>query len=178
MTTYIALLRGINVGKIKRIRMEPLRNLVSDLGFNNVRTLVNSGNVVFDGDGEPDDIARAIEAALKDQHGLDVPVVVRTEAEMQAVVANNPFPAVAPTPKLLHVWFLATKPDAVLRAFLAELETGDDAVVMGDRELYLHAPNGLSGASPAIQVLDRRLPHGSTSRNWNTVVRLTEMAAT
>ncbi len=176
MTTYVALLQGINVGRYKRIRMEPLRTLVSDLGFENVRTLVNSGNVVMTGEGDPDDIARAIERSLKDQHGLDVPVVVRTAAEMNEVVAGNPFPEIAATPKLLHVSFLAAPQSADDRARLESLDTGDDRVVATDRHVYLHVPHGLSGASPAIQKADRHTSVVATSRNWNTVTRLTEMA--
>lgn len=177
MTTYIALLRGINVGKTKRIRMEPLRELVTDLGFTNVRTLVNSGNVVLTGEGDSDDIARHIEAALRHHHNLEVAVVVRTAAEMQEVVAGNPFPEIAATPKLLHVSFLAAphSPDDLAR--LESLDTGDDRIVAIGKQVYLHVPYGLSGASPAIQNADRHFTGIATSRNWNTVTRLAEMAA-
>ncbi len=178
MTTYVALLRGINIGPKKRIKMEPLRSLVTNLGFSDVRTLVNSGNVVLTGEGDPDGIARAIEAALRDQHGLDVPVVVRTAAEMQAVVAENPFPEIAVTPKLLHVSFLASPLPADIIGQLEDLDTGDDRIEARERHVYLHVPNGLSGASPAIQTSDRLFRVTATSRNWNTVLRLTEMAAT
>jgi uncharacterized protein (DUF1697 family) len=177
MESYVALLRGINVGPKKRIRMEPLRALVSDLGFADVRTLVNSGNVVFRGAGEPEEIGRQIEAALKEHHALDVPVVMRTGAELQQVVANNPFPDVAVTPKLLHVSFLATALPSEAFEVLEKLDTGDDRLVVRAREIYLHVPHGLSGASPAIQTSDRLVPVVATSRNWNTVTRLAEMAA-
>ena len=177
MTTYVALLRGINVGKSKRIKMEPLRELVSDLGFENVRTLVNSGNVVLTGSGKADDIARQIESALAEQHKLDVAEVVRTEADLQRIIAANPFPDIAATPKLLHVWFLGSPlPDNTTEE-LAALDTGEDTLAVTPREIYLHAPNGLSDSSKAVQDLDRKLPAGSTSRNWNTVTRLAAMAS-
>jgi uncharacterized protein (DUF1697 family) len=176
MGAYVALLRGINVGPKKRIKMEPLRTLVEELGFMDVRTLVNSGNVVFTGEGETGTIARRIELALHDEHALEVDVVVRTAAEMAVVVAANPFPEIAATPKLLHVSFLAVPLPEETRQRLDDLETGEDRLVVCDREVYLHAPHGLSGASSAIQSLDRKLSVVSTSRNWNTVTRLAEMA--
>jgi uncharacterized protein (DUF1697 family) len=176
MNVYVALLRGVNVGPKKRIRMEPLRELVRGLGFADVRTLVNSGNVVFRGEGETAGIAGQLELALHDTHGLDVDVVVRTADEMAEVVAANPFPDIVATPKLLHVSFLATPLPEATRQAIEGLDTGDDRVVMRDREVYLHAPHGLSGTSPAIQALGRTLTVVSTSRNWNTVTRLTEMA--
>ena len=175
MGTYVALLRGVNIGPRKRIRMEPLRDLVQDLGFEDVRTLVNSGNVVFTGEGETGTIARQIEQTLREQHRLEVNVLVRTGDEMAAVVTANPFPHIAATPKLLHVFFLATPLPEETRQTLGGLVTGDDRLVVGEREVYLHAPHGLSGASPAIQSLDRKLGAVNTSRNWNTVTRLTEM---
>jgi uncharacterized protein (DUF1697 family) len=176
MGTFVALLRGINVGPRKRIRMEPLRDLVRGVGFADVRTLVNSGNVVFTGEGEPRTIAQRIEEALREGHALEVDVVVRTAAEMAAVVNANPFPEIAATPKLLHVSFLAVPLPEQTSRMLDGLDTGDDRFVVCDREVYVHAPHGLSGASPGIQSLDRKLSVVSTSRNWNTVTRLAEMA--
>jgi uncharacterized protein (DUF1697 family) len=176
MGAYVALLRGINVGPKKRIRMEPLRDLVSGLGFEDVRTLVNSGNVVFTGESDPATIAQQLDDALRDLHGLDVRVVVRTADEMADIVTANPFPEVAKTPKLLHVSFLATALPASAIAKLNALDIAPERMVIREREIYLHAPNGLSGASSAYQRSGRLIPVVSTSRNWNTVTRLAEMA--
>lgn len=159
--------------------MEPLRNLVTELGFSNVRTLVNSGNVVFSSDTTMDGsaIARQLETALLEQHELDVPVVVRSAAELAEIVAANPFPEVAATPKLLHVSFLANPLDTDQLALLNTLDTGDDRIVLRGRNIYMHVPNGLSGASPATIAYDRKLKIVATGRNWNTVTTLAAMSA-
>jgi uncharacterized protein (DUF1697 family) len=179
MTQYIALLRGINIGAKKRIAMADLRALVEGLGHTGVRTYVNSGNVVFTAGDERANTALAgeIETALNTHHGLDVPVVVRSAAEMQTVVAGNPFPEVEATPKLLHVSFLGETPAADRVAALADVERGDDEYRVVGQDIYLHYPNGLANATFMLNGFDRALRVTSTSRNWNTVVKLAAMAA-
>jgi len=179
MTTSVALLRGVNIGAKKRIAMADLRTLVGDLGYGNARTLVNSGNVVFDMEDESPnlDVAARIENALKDHHGLKVPVIVRTGEEMREIVARNPFPEVAATPKLLHVFFLGAEPEAARVEALQEVERGDDDFRVIGPELYLSVPNGLSGGTFSLLNLDRMLGVLTTSRNWNTVTKLADMAA-
>ena len=178
MTTCVALLRGINIGSKKRIAMADLRALVADLGYGNPRTLVNSGNVVFDRDGNAsnEQVAASIGDALRDCHSLKVPVVVRTGDELRAIVARNPFPDVAATPKLLHVFFLGVKPEAARVEALQEVERGDDDFKVIGSELYLSVPNGLSGGTLSLLNLDRMLGVLTTSRNWNTVTKLATMA--
>ena len=178
MTTCVALLRGINIGSRKRIAMADLRALVGDLGYANARTLVNSGNVVFDVDGDAGnrEIENRIVTALRESQGLDVPVLVRTGDEMRAIVDRNPFPEMAPTPKLLHVTFLANEPEPARVETLQEIEGGDDDVRVIGTEVYLSSPNGLSGSVFNINGLDRLLGVVTTSRNWNTVSKLAAMA--
>ncbi len=178
MVTCIALLRGINVNPKKRIAMADLRALVAELGYGNVRTLVNSGNVVFDVE-EPranGEIAESIEAAILERTGLTVPVVVRTGEEMREIVSRNPFPELAATPKLLHVSFLATEPAPDHVAAMQEIERGEDDFRVIGSEVYLSVPNGLSGATLDFSRLDKALRVTATSRNWNTVTKLAQMA--
>lgn len=178
MTIHVALLRGINIGAKKRIRMDALRALIEALGHHNPRTYVNSGNVVFTASDDTTnaDLASAIETGLRDQHGLDVPVVVRTGPELAAIVDANPFPQVAATPKLLHVSFLSNVPDPALVDALAGVERGEDEYRVEGPNIYLHYPNGLSGGVFMLNGFDRALKVTSASRNWNTVTKLTEMS--
>jgi uncharacterized protein (DUF1697 family) len=179
MPTYVALLRGINIGAKKRIRMEPLRDLIGGLGFTGARTYVNSGNVVFSSPGEIADvsIASTIEAALLREHDLKVPVVVRSATEMAEIAANNPFSEHATDYKTLHVSFLSDLPSAELVNALAQVERGDDDFHVVGKDIYLHYPNGLAGAVFMINGFDRALNVTSTGRNWRTVLKLAEMSS-
>jgi uncharacterized protein (DUF1697 family) len=179
MNAYVALLRGVNIGPNKRIAMADLRALVEGLGYDDVKTLVNSGNVVFTVERKKVNatLAREIEAALRERHGLDVGVVVRSGGEMAKIVANNPFPEAAATPKLLHVSFLDRKPEPDKVAALQEVDRGEDDFRVIGTEVYLSVPNGLSGAVVNVNGLDKALGVVATSRNWNTVTKLVDMVA-
>ena len=174
MPRYVALLRGINIGTRKRIAMAELKALVEGLGHTDVATYVNSGNVAFTTDGPHDDrdLTEAIETALASNHGLDVPVVVRSGAELAEIVARNPFPERVDEPKTLHVSFLGEEPAPALVATLADIEGGEDDYRVDGRNIYLHYPNGMSGAVFMVNGFDRALRVTSTSRNWRTVLRL------
>lgn len=177
MTRYVALLQGINVGKYKRIAMADLRTLVEGLGHADVTTHLNSGNVVFAAEnGTTVQLARQIEGTIRDQLGLQVPVVVRSGEELARVVANNPFPDAVADHKTLHVTFLGEAPDPEWVAALAEVERGDDDYRVVGADVYLHYPNKLSGATFLPTGLGKALGVVATSRNWRTVTRLAEMA--
>lgn len=173
MAAYVALLRGINVGANNRITMTALRELVDGLGYGNVQTYVNSGNVVFTTTMFPNgDLARNIHDAIRRQLDMDVDVIVRTDEEMRQIVEGNPFPERAEEPKTLHVAFLANTPAPEEVASLAEQERGDDDYrVIGDN-IYLSYPNGVSGS-----VFQPKLGVPQTSRNWTTVMKLAEIAS-
>ncbi len=177
MPRYIALLRGINVGKNNRISMADLRALVEKLGYADVRTHLNSGNVVFTAPEQPNEtLAVEIEAAITSTLDLDVPVIVRSSREMREVIANNPFPEHAADHTTLHVTFLAATPDPELVAALADAPRGDDDYQVISTEVYLHYPNRISGAVFMPNGLDKALQVTSTSRNWRTVTALAAMA--
>ena len=179
MPTWVALLRGINVGKHKRIAMADLRALVEELGGTDVRTYVTSGNVVFASDvTDPARLEDVIADAIRASLGQDVPVVVRTAAEMAQIVAGNPFPEATADPKTLHVAFLARTPDPDAVARLAEVEKGEDDYRVVGKNVYLFYPNRLTGAVFMPNGLDAALGMVTTSRNWQTVVKLAEMAGT
>jgi uncharacterized protein (DUF1697 family) len=178
MARYVALLQGINVGKHKRIAMADLKTLVEGLGHTEVKTHLNSGNVVFTADARSKiDLAREIEEAIATGHGLAVSVVVRSGEEMREIVANNPFPDAAADHKTLHVTFLGETPDPDRVAALAEREKGEDDYRVIGADVYLAYPNGISGAAFMPTGLDKALGVVATSRNWRTVTRLAEMAS-
>lgn len=177
MVRYVALLRGINVGGHNRVAMGDLRSLIEDLGFTDVRTYLNSGNVVFSSRERSNDelattIADGIETSLKST----VPVIVRSGAELQAIIDRNPFPQHAADHKTLHVTFFGETPDQTLVDAMQDVERGDDDFrVLGD-EIYLYYPNKITGAVFMPNGLDKALQVTTTSRNWRTVTKLAELA--
>ncbi len=139
----MALLRGVNLGARNKLPMADLRALVEALPAQDVATYVQSGNVVFRPQkGGPADAARRIAAALRDEHGLDVPVLVRGAGELARLVDENPFPAAGRDAGALHVTFLAEAPAAERLRALEEASFAPDEVAVGARDLYLHTPKG------------------------------------
>lgn len=168
MGTHVALLRGINVGRAKRIAMADLRALVEDLGYGEVRTLLNSGNVVFTASGKgKGDPASRIEQALVDKLGITSQVTVLTAAELDAVVEANPLLDVADNPSRLLVALF----DGKHRARLAEISKQDwtpEILAVRDGVAYVWFPEGIL-ESRLGEVL---LRDATTTRNWATILKL------
>jgi len=175
-TRYVALLRGINVGRAKPVAMTELKEEVEALGFGEVRTLLRSGNVVFTGKREdPDQLARAIEAAIEQRFAMKVGVVVRTGDELAAAVAANPIAEAAGEGSNLHVMFLAGPLTDAERDRIEPKQFEPDVVRIADREVYVWYRNGMSGSKTA-ELLDRRIRTLVTDRNWNTIGKLLVLA--
>jgi uncharacterized protein (DUF1697 family) len=170
--TYVALLRGINVGRAKPVAMSELRSAVESAGFEGVRTLLRSGNVVFVGPRQDDaTVARTLEKAIESGLAMNVGVVVRTADELASVVEANLLPEAASAGAFLHVMFLATPlTPGERRALDPELFLPDE-VRVAEREVYVWYRNGMSGSRTAIE-LGRRIKTLATDRNWNTVTKL------
>ena len=177
MVTYIALLRGVNVGG-NVVKMERLREIFSELGFKDARTYVQSGNVVFAAEGSPSSWSGTIERSLAGEIRLPVSVIVRTAAQMKRIVANNPFLKQKTIDRSkLHVTFLGgAAPREALRK-LSAVDCGDDQFRSSAKEIYLYCPNGYARTKLANNRLEKLLSVRATTRNWNTVGRLCEMAA-
>lgn len=178
--THVALLRGINVGGRNRLPMATLRGLFESAGAADVRTYVQSGNVVFRTDGtDAVELVAAVRAQLDRELGLDAPMTTRTPAELAEVVAGNPFLADDQVldPKHLHVVFLADRPtDEQLTALDPERSPPDTFhVADSGRELYLHCPRGLARTKLTNAWFDRVLGTVSTARNWRTTNKLLAM---
>jgi uncharacterized protein (DUF1697 family) len=169
---YVALLRGINVGRAKRIAMADLRKLIADLGFMDVRTLLNSGNVVFAGAAaETASVAASIEESLVLKLGVCARVTVLGAAELAAIVAANSLLPLATDHARLLVFVLTEPADAgVLEPLLAQ-DWKPEALALGPRAAYVWCPAGVL-ASRLSQVLGKLLGDATTARNWGTIGKL------
>ena len=175
--TQIALLRGINVGRAKRIAMADLRALVERLGFRDVRTLLNSGNLVFSaGRSTPGTTGTRIEQALLDELGVAVRVTVLSAAELAGVVAGNPLLDVANNHSRLMVSVLATSADTRRLEPLLQQDWQPEALALGTRVAYFWCPAGII-ESPVAKAMARALRDDVTTRNWSTMTKLHALAA-
>jgi uncharacterized protein (DUF1697 family) len=174
-TRYVALLRGINLGRARQVDMPRLRELLTGRGYGAVRTHLRSGNVVLDSDRPEAELAADLAAAIEGEFGFAVPVVVRTGGELAAVVAADPFPGVATDPARYLVTFLPEPPAPDKVEALPASDVGQYAV--RGRELYAWLPDGVANTPMAGWKWDRLLGVPGTARNWNTVTRLAELAA-
>ncbi|WP_406279323.1 DUF1697 domain-containing protein [Embleya sp. NBC_00896] len=173
MTKYVALLRGINVGGHRKVPMADLRRTLTELGYTEVRTLLQSGNAVFEAAEQPTaDLVAAIEPQLLAEFGFAVDVMVRSADELRAVAAANPLEV--RDPAKLAVAFLAEAPDPDVSAGLDPKSYAPDELRTGERELYMYCPDGL-GKARVTPILMRRLGGAATVRNWNTVTKLLAM---
>jgi uncharacterized protein (DUF1697 family) len=178
MRTWVALLRGVNVGGARKIRMAELRELCSSLGFESVATYIQSGNVVFRArEGDPGAVAGKVATAIEGAFGFDVAVMVRNVDQLASVVEGNPFLAegVEDTSRL-HVTFLSAAPAASVRKAFGRYRIGRDELRLVGREAYLHTPEGMGRSKLTPAFMERSFDTASTTRNWRTVNTLLEMA--
>ena len=167
---YVALLRGINVGGRHKLLMRDLAAMFVEAGCEDVRTYIQSGNVVFRADPSlADGLSARITTAIAASHGYQIPVVMRTAADLARVVRGNPFLADGADPTKFYVGFLASTPDPVRVAKLDPDRSPADAFVVRGDEVYLHFPNGVARSKLTNDYLDRTLGTVSTIRNWRTV---------
>jgi uncharacterized protein (DUF1697 family) len=174
--SHVALLRGINLGK-RRLPMKDLARIFEAAGCADVRTYIQSGNVVYRaGAALARRVPVLVEAAIAERFGYDAPVVTRTAAELAAVVRANPYPDQAEAnPKSVHVGFLRDRPPAPAVAALDPDRSPPDTFVVRGREIYFHFPNGMAKSKLTNPWFDSRLGTVSTMRNWRTVTTLQEM---
>ncbi|MFZ3567470.1 DUF1697 domain-containing protein [Streptomyces sp. BH097] len=178
---YAALLRGINVGGKKKVPMAGLRPVIEGLGLTDVRTYLQSGNVAFtapDG-GDEESLAAALTKAIAAEFGFTVDVLVRGHAYLKAVMADCPFPAAELEAKQLHVTYFSEPVTAERFAAVDPADYAPEDFRLGDRALYLYAPQGLGVSKLGAQLSRPGLNKGliATSRNWNTVTKLVELTA-
>jgi uncharacterized protein (DUF1697 family) len=176
VTTYLALLRGINVGRANRIPMSDLRALFEDLGHEDVRTYLQSGNVVFKGrSSAPKRLAAEIEDAISKAFDFKISVIFRTDRELKRVAAENPFALEGAKPSLLHVMFLAERAASkAIKTLDYDRSPPDEFEVKGG-EVYLRFPKGSGRSKLTVDYFEKKLETQATARNWNTVMKVLEL---
>ena len=179
MTTYIAVLRAINLGPHNRVAMADLRAMLEKIGFEEPRTIVVSGNVVFRGtSASSEKIEALLEAASTKHLGVTTDYFVRSAKEWQAIIAANPFPAEAKSdPARLVMMCLRDAPSASAVTALQAAIKGRETVRAKGKQAYLVYPDGQGRSKLTIQMIEKALGTRGTARNWNTVLKLGELAS-
>jgi uncharacterized protein (DUF1697 family) len=176
MTAYVALFRGINVGG-RVIKMDDLKTMYRTLGFGDVITYIQSGNVVFSSD-ETDEarIRRRIEEGFEQTFGYHVDVIIRSADELQAIIAKNPF---QDQPDKASNWvvvsFMAAPPDEAAQAELRKSYAGPEEIFILGRDVYIYYPNGIGRSKLTLSLIEKKLKTVGTARNLNTILQLRKL---
>ena len=177
MTAFVSLFRGINVGGHQGIRMGELKALYESLGFKDVATYIQSGNVVFTSDDA--DVARLqgqIEDGFEKKFGFHVEVFVRTSAELRDIIDKNPFQGQqSKESKWVVVMFLAAHPDDTAQEDLLKTYAGPEEIFIIGKEMYIYYPNGIGRSKLSHGFIEKKLKTFGTARNWNTILQLQKM---
>jgi uncharacterized protein (DUF1697 family) len=180
METFISILRGINVSGQKKIQMTDLKALYEGLKLKEVTTYIQSGNVIFKSKGASDQkLTKRIEEAIYERFGFNVPVIIRTVDEMKHVISVNPFLKQSNIDiEKLHVTFLAEIPTQTNVGSIKNVDYSPDKFIIIDKEVYLYCPNGYGITKLSNNFFENKLKIKATTRNWKTVNKLFELAAT
>jgi uncharacterized protein (DUF1697 family) len=177
MTCFIALLRGINVGGNRKIPMAELRELCGELGFEDVQSYIQSGNLVFTASGKADAVEARLEKAIEKRFGFAVDVIVRTAAQWPAYVKGNPLPeASEKEPQLVHLALSKSPPKKDAVAALRERATTGERIEAAGEAIWIHFAGGVARSKLSPTVFDRLVGSPVTARNWRTVQKLAELA--
>jgi uncharacterized protein (DUF1697 family) len=179
MPVYVAFLRGINVGGNKKIAMAALKAAFERLSFAGVRTHLNSGNVIFATETtDRAKLAAAIGSAIETEFGFRPSTILRDNADLRKIVAENPFPAMAKDdPSHLVVMLLAEKPGKDAARRLAEAYRGVEVIRIAGADAYISYPNGIGTSKLTNALLEKALGVAGTARNWNTIGKLLTLTA-
>jgi uncharacterized protein (DUF1697 family) len=177
MPTFVALLRGVNVGN-NALPMQRLRDIFAELGAGDVQTYIQSGNVVFKGKGAAAGWQRAIERRLTGEARLPIACLVRTSPELKRMIAANPFVGDRSVDEAkLHVTLLAKTAPKTAQATLDALRRGDERVEVVRNSVFLYCPHGYGTSKLTNGAVEKAAGAKATTRNWRTLQRLVEMAA-
>lgn len=173
---YAALLRGINVGGKNKIKMETLREICSAIGFENVKTYINSGNVIFETKKTDDKkLAEKIEKAIEKEFELNIKVIVRTIDEIKNIVENNPFDGEFENDKDVHVFFLDEEMPKDKSELLLSNNTENERYAVQNREIFCHLRVGVLDSLMGKDYIGKKLKISATARNWRTVNKIKEL---
>jgi uncharacterized protein (DUF1697 family) len=178
MVTYISILRGINVSGQKLIKMDALRKSYENMGFKNVKTYVQSGNIIFTCNHfEINDLEQKISRQIEQDFGFEVPVIVLTIEKLKQVIENNPFLKDPDKDQsFLHVTFLASKPDQYDHKTIEDKKQSGEEISISNTAVYLYCPNGYGRTKLTNNFLETKLKVGATTRNWKTTNELYKIA--
>ena len=178
MSTFISILRGINVGGHRMIKMEAFKNACGELGFQNIRTYIQSGNLVFESAmADTNAISESIHGKIRDAFGYEVPVITMTLEELEQAILGNPFSNdPSKDSAFFHVAFLSEVPPLQSIEKLHEAECKNDAFALVNKAVYLYCPDGYSNSKLTNAFLETKLKVTATTRNWKTTNELLKMA--
>ena len=177
MPTYIALLRGINVSGQKKIKMADLRTHLSELAYADIRTYIQSGNIVFSSPLREIPVLEAqIVEKIQEKYGFDVPVMIREPKDFTSVLERNPMPAERYDHKRLYATFLDEEPASEKLQKLAEVDYSPEEYIVDGRMIYFYSPHGYGRAKMNNNFFEQKLKVKATTRNWNTVNKLLVMS--
>ena len=175
MNTYIALLRGINVGGRNKLPMKVWKQQLGTIGCQQVETYIQSGNAVFQhAIAAPNDLAIPIRSAIQTAYGFDARVLILSAQALKQAIAENPFPEAEDAPKTLHLYFLEKVSAQPNIEQMTEIKAASERFALKSRVFYLHAPDGI-GRSKLAAKAEKLIGVAATARNWRTVTRLAEM---
>lgn len=177
MSTYIALLRGINVSGQKKIKMADLREQLSELGWQNIQTYIQSGNVIFESDDDDlKELGQKLAEKIKEHYGFEVPTMVKRPADFQHVLEHNPFSKeLEEIPKQFYVTFLAEAPDKEKVEALRQVDYSPEQWGLVGTDIYFYPPQGYGRAKMHNNFFEKKLKVQATTRNWRTIQVLLEM---
>jgi uncharacterized protein (DUF1697 family) len=180
MQTFISILRGINVSGQKKILMPDLKKLYENLKFKDIKTYIQSGNVIFKSNEKlaDEELAKKIELAIHKKYDFKVPVIIRTQEEMGKIISSNPFLEEKNIDaKKLHVTFLSEIPTKGNRETIENIDFSPDKFIIQGKEIYLHIPESYGETKFSNKFFETKLKVKATTRNWNTVNKLFEIAS-
>ncbi len=176
MNSYVSMLRGINVGGKRRVKMDDLKEFYASMGCLNVQTYVQSGNVIFQHrDSNGSKLASKIEQSLNEHFGLDIAVLIRTKEELKKLLEKNPF--ADKDESKLHVTFLSSKPQKIPTDQIERYVAAGEAYSISDEEVYLFCPNGYGRTKLSNNFFEKTLNVSATTRNWRSVNTLYSMSS-
>ena len=178
METYIAILRGINVSGQKKIKMADLKVHLEELNFKNVRTYIQSGNVIFEHEAtNPEGLENEIEKKISEKYGFQLPTIIKIPSELEYVLNNNPFlndPNKAAN--RLYVTFLSAIPSSINIGKLKNTDHSPEEYILDGKNIYFFSPNGYGKAKMNNNFFENKLKVTATTRNWKTVNKLLEIS--
>ena len=175
MQTYTALLRGINVSGQKKINMKDLLSYMEEIGLKNVKTYIQSGNLVFLSKLNSNELINIIQNKIEKEYDFFVPVIILTEEEIEKIVKQNPYKKLNTDTKFMYFTFLSEYPDKKLIKDIKDQKYKDDEFIISDKIIYVFCPGGYGKTKLTNMFFESKLKVTASTRNWKTTVKLQEM---